>query len=260
MEIKENRGIKEYEGAEIVGINVLRRTNNFDLFVMNKHNREIRRSTVENFKKDFKVDGYCPLSPIMVKECGEKLLIIKGHHRYVACKESNTAIYFVVNNSLTDEDMLKGEKTQRPFSAADCAKMRAELGEKEYVKLEQLKKETGLNDNVMKILLTGRSSGDKWKRMMMDGDLNITDEEERTLRIRAMNFNTLKNKTNLRIHHYANWLNILFVLDDSELTLKFAKFLHHNPYELIRGKGEFKKIFGKTYKEDLMEKLSKIKL
>ena len=236
-------------------------TIDYDMFVMNELNRDINKATIKNFIKDFETDGYCTLFPIVVKEQDGKYLIIKGHHRFTACKESNMPVYFTIDNTLTNEDLVKGEKTQNSFKVNDCIKIYSGLGNEQYEKYQQLINESGIPESDVRMLLFGIGArGGDSIRKIIDEKLIITETLEQRFRIRLINLNRLKNKVNLAYNRIRNFERILFILDDSELTLKFAKYLNHNAYDICRSIKIFKKLSGKTYEEDLREKLLKIKL
>ena len=237
------------------------RTYDYERFIMNEFNRDIKRRTVDEFIKDFKVDGYCTLFPIIVKEQEGKYLIIKGHHRYLALKESNMPIYFTVDNSLTDKDIIIGEKTQNKFSPQDCTKIYANLGNDEYIKYRKLIEESQLSESLAKQLLLGFASrGVNYRRKFIDEEIVITEEMETRFEERVMNIKRIKKCARFSYNTPNDIGKILFILDDSELTLKFVNYLHRKPYDITKSCREFKRIYNKTYKEDLMGKLSKIKL
>lgn len=237
-------------------INVLK-TYDYDLFEMNKLNRTINETTVKNFMKDFEVDGYCTLSPIVVKEQDDKYLIIKGHHRFLACKRSNMPIYFTIDNTLTDEDIIRGEKTQNKYKSSDFIEGYAKQGKEHYIKFLQLEKMWKVPRLLMRVLLFEGIDGTRYNNKLKHGELIITEEMERKFKIRASNYDRLKDRKLLKFDNYQNWTRIMFILDDEELTSKFANYLKHNAYQITLSERKLVEFEGKTYKMDLIEKLSR---
>lgn len=246
--------------VEVERIITVLKTNDYERFVMNELNRDINKRTVDNFIKDFENDGYCTLFPIIVKEQDDKYLIIKGHHRYLACRTANIPVYFMIDNSLTDEDIIKGEKTQREFKAKDCTDIYAKMGKEVYVKFKRLTEESGLKESIASKLMFGFSNHGGLQRKFIDEKIVIDEETERAFRIKSMNYKRLGKCCNLYRAQTSDWNNIMFILENSELTMKFAKYLHYFPYDISKSKTNFKRLFNKTYEEDLKEKLSNIEL
>ena len=236
-------------------------TVDYDKFVMNKFNRPISQSKVKYFIKDFEKDGYCDLFPIMVKKQEDgKLLIFKGHHRYVACRDSNTPICYAIIEELNNEYLTKGEKVQNQMKAKDCINMYAKQGRPHYVKLERLFKENEVDGSIGEKLMFGFGNHGGVQQRLVNGDINITEEMEIRFEIRALNYKRLKACSNLCYGGSSNWGNILFILDNSDLTLKFKKYLSKRVYDITKTKKNLREQKNTTYEEDLMEKLSKIKL
>ena len=167
-------------------------------------------------------------------------------------------IYFTVDNTLTDEDIVRGEKTQNKYKPSDFIESYAKQGKEHYIKFLQLEKVWGVPRAMMRILLFDNVGGNDYNELIKHGELIITEEMERIFKIRATNYNKLKDKHYLEYRYVTDWGKIMFILDDGELTFKFAKYLQHNAYRIILNNNKFKEInSGKGYKEDLIEKLSR---
>lgn len=114
---------------------------NYDLFYLNPNNRGINENHVKSLARDIQIDGYNVNFPIIVKQIGDKYMIFKGHHRFLACKSINHPIIFTINNDLEDIDLIKGEKVQKAIDVKDSIEMYVSLGYEHYVKFDKLLKE-----------------------------------------------------------------------------------------------------------------------
>ena len=59
----------------------------------------------------------------------------------------------------------------------------------------------------------------------------------------------LKDRKNLKITQITDWVKIIKVLDDYDLTEKFNEYLKRNVFTLMLNKKDFKEIKGKPYYE-----------
>lgn len=234
---------------------------NYDLFELNPNNRDINQNYVKKLAKDIQLDGYNTNFPIIVKEVNNKYRIFKGHHRYTACKMINHPIIFTVDNTLKDEDLIKGEKVQKPINIKDGSKMYDKLGFEEYGKLERIINEYKIPHKMAIIFLNKSGCYDsKYRYDLLYGRLKITEEMEDMLRIRAYNYTKLIDCRNLHYAQNTDFKKILFVLDDYDLTEKFRKYLSRHIFPITSKTTDYKKQYGKTYEEAIMELIKDIEL
>ena len=221
---------------------------NYDLFEEHPNNREIKESHVNNLAKNIKELGYNVNFPVMVKKINGKYRIYKGHHRFLACKKIGHPIIFAIDNNMTDKDLVNGDIVQKPINIKDAVEMYAGLGEKEYIKFNSLKRCYKLSTKETQLLMFGRHDGNTIDKIKL-GKLTITDEMKKKFEIRAYNFNVLKDRKNLKIIQITDWVKIIKVLDDYDLTEKFNEYLKRNVFTLMLNKKDFKEIKGKPYYE-----------
>ena len=232
---------------------------NYDLFEEHPNNREIKESHVNNLAKNIKELGYNVNFPVMVKKINGKYRIYKGHHRFLACKKIGHPIIFAIDNNMTDLDLVNGDIVQKPINIKDAVEMYAGLGEKEYIKFNTLQRCYKLSTKEAQILMFGRYDGNTIDKIKL-GKLTITDEMKKKFEIRAYNFNVLKDRKNLKISQTTDWLKIIKVLDDYDLTEKFNEYLKRNVFTLMLNKKDFEEIKGKPYYEFIKDLVKDINI
>ena len=221
---------------------------NYELFEGHPNNREIKESHVNNLAKNIKELGYNINFPILVKKINGKYRIYKGHHRFLACKKIGHPIIFAIDNNMTDLDLVNGDIVQKPINTKDAVEMYSGLGKEEYVKFTTLQRCYKLSTKETQVLMFGRHDGNTMDKIKL-GKLTITDEMKKKFEIRAYNFNVLKDRKNLKISQITDWVKIIKVLDDYDLTEKFNEYLKRNVFTLMLNKKDFKEIKGKPYYE-----------
>ena len=70
----------------------------------------------------------------------------------------------------------------------------------------------------------------------------------------------LKNRKNLKISQTTDWLKILQVLDDYDLTEKFNEYLKRNVFTLTLTKKDFTELKGKPYYEFIKDLVKDINI
>lgn len=232
---------------------------NYELFEGHPNNREIKESHVNNLAKNIKELGYNVNFPILVKNINGKYRIYKGHHRFLACKKINHPIIFAIDNNMTDKDLVNGDIVQKPINIKDAVEMYAGLGEKEYIKFNSLIKAYKLSTKEAQILMFGCQGGNIIDKIKL-GKINITDDMKEKFETRAYNFNMLKNRKNLKVAQISDWVKILPVLEDYDLTEKFNEYLKRKIFTLMLGAKDFKELNGKTYYEYIKDLVKDIGL
>ena len=105
----------------------------------------------------------------------------------------------------------------------------------------------------------GRYDGNTIDKIKL-GKLTITDDMKEKFETRAYNFNMLKNRKNLKIAQISDWVKILQVLDDYDLTEKFNEYLKRNVFTLMLNKKDFEEIKGKPYYEFIKDLVKDINI
>lgn len=230
---------------------------NYELFELNPNNREINMNHVKKLAKDIQIDGYNMNFPIIVKQIGDKYMIFKGHHRFLACKSISHPVIFTINNDLEDIDLVKGEKVQKAIDVKDAIEMYASLGNEHYIRFNKLLKEYKLTKKIGILLLKG---GYGSTETIKYGKLVLTDDTVERFKIRAINYNRLIKCGRLYTSQNTDYLKIMPVLDDIDLTLKFVKYLKHRAFSITMSKADFKRENGKDYSEYIKDLVKDIEL
>lgn len=209
-------------------------TRDYDNFHFIKGNRNINRSHVERLKESF-AEEYLP-SPIIVNEEGG---IIDGQHRYIAAKELELAILFIVVNGFGLKEVQIYNMNSINWSKIDFLNMYCDLEYEPYIKFRGFMEdypEFGIR--ACETLLTGKTgyntefkAGKKMDvRYFEEGNLEIYDMEE-----------ARKNADKLRLvkDHYKGYYRTVFVKAMTQIFKKeeyehdkFIKRLESNPNSL----------------------------
>ena len=121
----------------------IRKTTNFDQFILIQENRPVDWNRVEAMSEEMKkrnlTDGY----PVIVnsKEAGKKKFgecdgtkypVIDGQHRYLASHLSDTAMHFIVNDDFTIDHIPAAAAFQKSWQLGDYLHHYCERGASEY--------------------------------------------------------------------------------------------------------------------------------
>jgi len=102
-------------------------TTNYGMFDLHPCNRAFHDDP--KLFKSMQTHGFMPSSPIQCcKNGGNRLLIIRGHHRYEYAKKLKLPIYYVIDNTQCDIFELEGSSKPR-WSSWDFATARACAGD-----------------------------------------------------------------------------------------------------------------------------------
>lgn len=78
-------------------ISSIRKTNNYNLFsLMETGNRVIDKNHVKRIQSKIETYDLTPFQPILVYKRKDKLVIVDGQHRYIACKNLNIPVYHII--------------------------------------------------------------------------------------------------------------------------------------------------------------------
>lgn len=113
-------------------------TSNYDEFSYFKGNREIEPQAVRALIESIKKVGY--LNSVII--VNEKMEIIDGQHRFVACKELGLPIYYTIQEGAGPEEMKHLNKNMRKWDVYNFINFFASNEQKNpnYVKLLELQK------------------------------------------------------------------------------------------------------------------------
>lgn len=129
-------------------------TKDYDMFIFRDDNRaQIDQSHVRRLVQSITSRNLLELRPITVNG---KMEIIDGQHRLLAAKEMGIDIWYVVQDDLDAQDILK-MNISKNWLMADYFNFYVHHGYPEYIKLTEFMKKEGLNLQVSLNLIYGRS-------------------------------------------------------------------------------------------------------
>jgi len=127
--------------------NQVRKTSDYNQFVILEANRDATRGHVEALKAAFEeVGNLTAVQPILVNE---KFEIIDGQHRFIAARELDEPIYYTIAPALGIAEARSMNILHRSWSTYDFAESYASEGNPNYRKYLQLKEEYRLNHVTM---------------------------------------------------------------------------------------------------------------
>lgn len=150
------------EGGRSSGVNVVYSTDDLGMFQLSKFNRNIflRKEMLEQAVQGF-------LSPIIVNE---KMVVIDGQHRLEASKKVGVPIEYIVKPGLDENDIVRMNTVQKPWSLKNYIESYANQGNGEYIKLMNLIKENYSNVTATTSIATDKTfSSNVAKQKIKDG-------------------------------------------------------------------------------------------
>lgn len=119
--------------------NVVQVTSDYDQFKLIDANRNINRPHVEAIKASFVENGnFTKAQPVLINE---KLEVIDGQHRLIACKELGEPVFYTMVPGLRVDNARKMNILHRQWRGIDYLKSYAREGRKAYTELLVLHEE-----------------------------------------------------------------------------------------------------------------------
>lgn len=117
------------------------KTEDYSLFELTEINRDPKHS--ENVKSSIEIKDLTSYIPILVKvnPNNGKYTIYDGQGRFLACKDLDLPIYFVIGESLDIDDIQLLNISQEKWKPGDYLRHYANRGFEEYKKIEKLLRE-----------------------------------------------------------------------------------------------------------------------
>jgi len=116
------------ESGDIV--NVVRETGDYSIFRLSKFNRNVifRKEMLKQAEEGI-------ISPIIVNE---KMIVIDGQNRLLHSKEAGVPVEYIIKKGLTEDDIVRMNTIQKPWSLTNYIEAFANQGLNEYAKLIDL--------------------------------------------------------------------------------------------------------------------------
>lgn len=128
-------------------------TRDYDKFEFLSNNRDVNRAHIEALKQAFEDYGnLIKTQPVLVNE---RMQIIDGQHRYIACMELGAPIHYSMVPGLGIVEARKMNILHRGWNTDDYAKSYAEGGNRHYQAYLDLKEEYGYTHSVMLAFVYG---------------------------------------------------------------------------------------------------------
>src|SRR5208337_1602106 len=154
-------------------------TSDFSKFSFIRENRDIRTCHVNHLKESISKDNRLYLHPIIVFEKDDKLYVEDGQHRLEACKELNTAIYYVVNENFKN-DSIVDDQISLKWDLKDRLKHFKERGFEQYLKFQYLMDKYEMPFQPMFYLLGSQKFENA--KLFRDGKLIINEKMEKFIK------------------------------------------------------------------------------
>ena len=146
---------RKREEVNLNKTNEIKSTKDYHLFSFMNRNRSIDKNHVKKLKKAISVK-YIPV-PIIVND---KMQIIDGQHRFVACKELDLPIYYTVISKCTLKDVQALNIVQKKWVAKDYLDSHIKAGNKNYAIFKSVMNEHKFGfEQTYKILSGGAAAG-----------------------------------------------------------------------------------------------------
>jgi hypothetical protein len=118
------------------------------------------------------------LNPIIVNE---KMQILDGQHRLLACKKLSIPVSYVVSKYGGIKEVRMFNSNARIWTMNNYLSSYVDMGEPEYIKLQKFMEKTGLSLGVSLMLLTGNRARSKNESSLIkrfkDGEFRADQEE-----------------------------------------------------------------------------------
>ncbi len=162
--------------------NTIRETSVYTCFVYNSDQRPINSGHVKDLMSSMGTFGFLPSKPVQVYQDGKKFVIIDGHHRYIAAKNLQIPVLYVVEPKSHQESIASGNRFQNKWTAANFVNMYANRGLAPYKELKEYAA-LGIPLTSAASMLTGRSSAARGgsnggANSIFDGTLQIKTREK----------------------------------------------------------------------------------
>jgi hypothetical protein len=153
----------------------IQKTSEYSQFLSSPFQRPTKESKIQKLMESMRKIGFDYSTPIVVKQVGKFLQVVRGQHRLEAASRLGLPIYFVIQNELTDYDAIDTSETS--WSPSDTVSAFAEAGYSHYVYLREFSNTHKLPLVLAARLLSGSNSTNGVRESLTNGEFEITSSE-----------------------------------------------------------------------------------
>lgn len=161
--------------------NTLRETTEYSRFVYNDEQRPIEVKHVRDIMESMGIFGFLPSKPVQAYQSGKKLVIIDGHHRYIAAKNLGVPVVYVVEPKTHSESMSKVNGLQRTWQLKNYLSQYVKRGVPAYLELNEYHA-LGFSIQQAAKMLAGMSAaqygGGKVSDSLRDGTFKVVSRDK----------------------------------------------------------------------------------
>lgn len=130
-------------------------TEDYSLFDQHKFNRDVEK--IKDLYASMKKHGYLSAYPIYaIKNGGDKLLVVDGHHRLTVAKMLDLPVRYSIDKEVPLTELIK---TVKPWSIRDYLSSYVRQGIQSYIKVKEYIDRTGISVFAAMSMLGGHSAG-----------------------------------------------------------------------------------------------------
>lgn len=123
---------------------------------MNKNNRNAEKNTAYITRLAKSIERYGFLKELYIIVNSE-MEILSGHHRYLAAREAESDLYYVVSDSYNLLEMSQIENIKKTWRLIDWFRFHANEGNKEYRQIVQFAEKTGFQGKALIAILSDQT-------------------------------------------------------------------------------------------------------
>jgi len=160
---------------------ILRDTTEYASFVYNAEQRPVDVKHVRDLMESISTFGFLPSKPVQVYQEGKKLIIIDGHHRYIAAKNLGIPVIYVSEPKSNSGSMAKVNGLQKTWQLKNYLSQYVKRGVPAYLELEEYNN-LGFSIQQAAKMLAGLSAagygGGRVSTSLRDGTFKVVTREK----------------------------------------------------------------------------------
>jgi hypothetical protein len=153
----------------------IQKTSDYGQFLAAAFQRPINESNVQKIMESMRENGFDYSTPVVVKQVGKFLQIIRGQHRINAASRLGLPVYYIIKNELDDTSAIETQNTA--WTPSDIVAAWADTGMQNYVYLREFSNQYKLPISLAAVLLNNNDSREAVRRDLVSGEFSITTGE-----------------------------------------------------------------------------------